>query len=122
MVALALGFSSNLLGGTGLSCSRSMNLMGFRVLCAERVGIDCEINGDRRLADFPSFLPKEVHKIKDPFARTLAQRIQRLPVQVFFRCFISSLFSKEILYIIIAAHFIVSLKCNSAFKLFTRIH
>ncbi|KAI5665723.1 hypothetical protein M9H77_15576 [Catharanthus roseus] len=92
MVALALGFSSNLLGGTGLSCSRSMNLMGFRVLCAERVGIDCEINGDRRLADFPSFLPKEVHKIKDPFARTLAQRIQRLPVQVGFSegCIMSS--------------------------------
>ncbi|XP_031268494.1 uncharacterized protein LOC116126964 [Pistacia vera] len=30
---------------------------------------------------FPSFLPKEVEKIKDPFARSLAQRIQRLPVQ-----------------------------------------
>lgn len=33
---------------------------------------------------FPAFLPKEVHKIKDPFARNLAQRIQRLPVQVQF--------------------------------------
>ena len=33
---------------------------------------------------FPSFLPKEVRNIKDPYARTLAQRIQRLPVQVFF--------------------------------------
>ncbi|GFP90406.1 uncharacterized hydrolase yugf [Phtheirospermum japonicum] len=31
---------------------------------------------------FPSFLPKEVHKIRDPFARNLAQRIQRLPVQL----------------------------------------
>ncbi|KAL9276740.1 hypothetical protein ACSQ67_025753 [Phaseolus vulgaris] len=31
---------------------------------------------------FPSFLPKEVHRIKDPFARTLANRIQRLPVSV----------------------------------------
>lgn len=31
---------------------------------------------------FPSFLPKEVQNIKDPFARTLAQRIQRLPVQI----------------------------------------
>ena len=31
---------------------------------------------------FPSFLPKEVEKIKDPFARNLARRIKRLPVQV----------------------------------------
>nr|GMC59464.1 Alpha/beta hydrolase-1 [Ipomoea batatas] len=31
---------------------------------------------------FPAFLPKEVHEIKDPFARSLARRIQRLPVQV----------------------------------------
>lgn len=31
---------------------------------------------------FPSFLPKEVEKIKDPFSRTLAQRIERLPVQI----------------------------------------
>ena len=31
---------------------------------------------------FPSFLPKQVEKIKDPLARSLAQRIQRLPVQV----------------------------------------
>lgn len=36
-------------------------------------------NGD---GVFPSFLPKQVEKIKDPFARSLAQRIQRLPVQV----------------------------------------
>ncbi|KAL2344630.1 hypothetical protein Fmac_005915 [Flemingia macrophylla] len=33
---------------------------------------------------FPSFLPKEVHTIKDPFARNLAMRIQRLPVSVRF--------------------------------------
>ncbi|KAK8686992.1 hypothetical protein V6N13_085825 [Hibiscus sabdariffa] len=31
---------------------------------------------------FPPFLPKEVEKIKDPFARNLARRIKRLPVQV----------------------------------------
>jgi len=31
---------------------------------------------------FPSFLPKEVQRIKDPFARSLANRIQRLPVSV----------------------------------------
>lgn len=31
---------------------------------------------------FPSFLPNEVDKIKDPFARKLASRIQRLPLQL----------------------------------------
>ncbi|RHN55556.1 hypothetical protein MtrunA17_Chr5g0419141 [Medicago truncatula] len=29
---------------------------------------------------FPPFLPKEIHSIKDPFARKFAMRIQRLPV------------------------------------------
>ncbi|XP_010552541.1 PREDICTED: monoacylglycerol lipase ABHD6-like [Tarenaya hassleriana] len=29
---------------------------------------------------FPAFLPKEVEKIRDPFARALAQRIVRIPV------------------------------------------
>ncbi|KAI4314081.1 hypothetical protein L6164_027021 [Bauhinia variegata] len=39
----------------------------------------------RAAADgFPSFLPKQVEKIKDPFARNLAMRIQRLPVSVKF--------------------------------------
>lgn len=33
-----------------------------------------------RCDGFPSFLPKEVEKIKDPFARKLASRIERLPV------------------------------------------
>ncbi|KAF7809042.1 alpha/beta fold hydrolase [Senna tora] len=33
---------------------------------------------------FPSFLPKEIEKIKDPFARNLAVRIQRLPVPLKF--------------------------------------
>ncbi|XP_027920981.1 uncharacterized protein LOC114179002 isoform X2 [Vigna unguiculata] len=33
---------------------------------------------------FPSFVPKEVHRIKDPFARSLSKRIQRLPVSVRF--------------------------------------
>lgn len=32
--------------------------------------------------EFPSFLPKEINKIKDPFATNLAMRIERLPVQV----------------------------------------
>ncbi|XP_051141091.1 uncharacterized protein LOC127258335 isoform X2 [Andrographis paniculata] len=31
---------------------------------------------------FPSFLPKQVQYIKDPYARSLAQRIQRLPVPI----------------------------------------
>ncbi|CAA6657389.1 unnamed protein product [Spirodela intermedia] len=33
---------------------------------------------------FPDFLPREVEKIRDPHARELAKRIQRLPVQVSF--------------------------------------
>lgn len=42
---------------------------------------------------FPSFLPKEVENIKDPFARKLAARIERLPVHVNFSesCIMSSL-------------------------------
>ncbi|XP_041013004.1 uncharacterized hydrolase YugF isoform X3 [Juglans microcarpa x Juglans regia] len=44
------------------------------------------------LAGFPSFLPKEIENIKDPFARTLATRIERLPVSVSFsdNCIMSS--------------------------------
>lgn len=34
------------------------------------------------VCEFPSFLPKEVDNIKDPFARKLASRIERVPVQV----------------------------------------
>ncbi|CAK7326195.1 unnamed protein product [Dovyalis caffra] len=33
-------------------------------------------------SNFPSFLPKEVEDFKDPFARMLAARIERLPVNV----------------------------------------
>ncbi|KAK9676022.1 hypothetical protein RND81_11G048700 [Saponaria officinalis] len=42
--------------------------------------------------EFPSFLPKQIHKIKDPFAINLALRIERLPVQVPFsdNCIMSS--------------------------------
>ncbi|GKU97346.1 hypothetical protein SLEP1_g10503 [Rubroshorea leprosula] len=42
-------------------------------------GARCDGGGE-----FPSFLPKEVEKIRDPFARSLAQRIQRLPVKAGF--------------------------------------
>lgn len=31
---------------------------------------------------FPPFLPKELERIRDPFALKLARRIERLPVQV----------------------------------------
>uniref|UniRef100_A0A803QQ13 AB hydrolase-1 domain-containing protein n=1 Tax=Cannabis sativa TaxID=3483 RepID=A0A803QQ13_CANSA len=39
---------------------------------------------------FPSFLPQQIHKIKDPFARKLAQRIERLPVSLKQDCIMSS--------------------------------
>ncbi|CAL8994694.1 unnamed protein product [Prunus brigantina] len=44
----------------------------------------------RSVAGFPSFLPKEVEKIKDPFARKLAARIERLPVSFGENCVMSS--------------------------------
>nr|GMC72902.1 uncharacterized protein LOC109187971 [Ipomoea batatas]GMC74577.1 uncharacterized protein LOC109187971 [Ipomoea batatas] len=65
--------------------------MGALTLGSPMAGISCmsrkwmvlEVPTENKgCCGFPSFLPKEVHKIKDPFARTLAQRIQRLPVQV----------------------------------------
>ncbi|KAL7232238.1 hypothetical protein ACSBR2_010296 [Camellia fascicularis] len=76
MVSLTLGFP--LIGGANLEC-------GTRSL------LSATASGGGG-AGFPSFLPKEVHKIKDPFARTLAQRIQRLPVQIEFSesCIMSS--------------------------------
>ncbi|XP_043810220.1 uncharacterized protein LOC110624949 isoform X4 [Manihot esculenta] len=40
--------------------------------------------------NFPSFLPSEVENIKDPFARKLASRIERLPVSFSERCIMSS--------------------------------
>ncbi|XP_057481184.1 alpha/beta hydrolase domain-containing protein VTE7-like [Actinidia eriantha] len=72
MVVLALRFS--VIGGAKAECG------GTRHRCCS--------GGGR----FPAFLPKEVHEIKDPFARTLAQRIQRLPVQTGFSesCIMSS--------------------------------
>lgn len=44
----------------------------------------------RSVAGFPSFLPKEVEKIRDPFARKLAARIERLPVSFGENCVMSS--------------------------------
>lgn len=59
----------------GVEILRKMR-RGFGALGCEAYG---NVNGD---GGFPSFLPKEVEKVKDPFARSMAQRIQRLPVQV----------------------------------------
>ncbi|XP_050238946.2 alpha/beta hydrolase domain-containing protein VTE7 [Mercurialis annua] len=51
-------------------------------------------------SDFPPFLPKEVQNIEDPFARKLATRIERLPVQVKFSnqeiCIMSSCVKPQI--------------------------
>ncbi|XP_051117629.1 uncharacterized protein LOC127242214 [Andrographis paniculata] len=66
--------------------------------CGRRRLLDCTASvssgdGGKDIGGvFPSFLPKEVHKIRDPSARNLAQRIQRLPVQVGFSegCIMSS--------------------------------
>ncbi|KAL3525854.1 hypothetical protein ACH5RR_014226 [Cinchona calisaya] len=85
MVALSL--QSPLLLETREKFS-SRNLMHFGAYCKGGVGINAvAIDGE-----FPSFLPKEVKEIEDPFARTLAQRIQRLPVKVGFSesCIMSS--------------------------------
>ncbi|KAI3861798.1 hypothetical protein MKX03_027403 [Papaver bracteatum] len=46
--------------------------------CRNSVGFRATESG------FPSFLPKEVEKIKDPYAIKLAQRIERLPVKISF--------------------------------------
>lgn len=76
MAALSFGPPS-ILGAREQSSSK--NLMHLGVHCGGRVGINATaVDGE-----FPSFLPKEVKEIKDPFARTLAQRIQRLPVKVY---------------------------------------
>ncbi|KAJ8775200.1 hypothetical protein K2173_020204 [Erythroxylum novogranatense] len=44
--------------------------------------ISCGDGGCSNGGQFPTFLPREVEKIKDPFARSLAQRITRIPVKV----------------------------------------
>lgn len=70
MVALALGsLAVPITRGTFLRC-------GYAVADA---------------ASFPSFLPKEIERIKDPFAKKFAMRIQRLPVPVTSYALISSI-------------------------------
>lgn len=44
--------------------------------CTDRGRITLSTN------EFPSFLPKQVENVKDLFARKMASRIQRLPVEV----------------------------------------
>ncbi|KAI4321336.1 hypothetical protein MLD38_034732 [Melastoma candidum] len=39
------------------------------------------VPGGGNARGFPSFLPKEIEDIKDPFARRLARRIERVPVE-----------------------------------------
>ncbi|KAL0423011.1 UNVERIFIED_CONTAM: hypothetical protein Sradi_0835900 [Sesamum radiatum] len=68
-VALGLGFPLH------YQCGQR-KLRGFRVSGGGGCGAD-DLGGG-----FPSFLPKEVHNIRDPSARSLARRIQRLPVQL----------------------------------------
>ncbi|XP_057962205.1 alpha/beta hydrolase domain-containing protein VTE7-like [Malania oleifera] len=74
MALILTGGSS--LAGLGSTTAKCRNRSPFRVFATE----------------FPPFLPKEVERIKDPFARKLAKRIERLPVQVTFseRCIMSS--------------------------------
>ncbi|KAI3933434.1 hypothetical protein MKW92_013920 [Papaver armeniacum] len=62
MSSLLMAFSSAKLSRT------CRNSVGFRVT----------------ESGFPSFLPKEVEKIKDPYAIKLAHRIERLPVKISF--------------------------------------
>ncbi|KAK6928101.1 Serine aminopeptidase, S33 [Dillenia turbinata] len=69
--ALASGWCSTLkvtLRGDGTK-------KGFRIVADNG-------NGGRIGNGFPSFLPKEIENVKDPFARSFALRIQRLPVQM----------------------------------------
>ncbi|KAI6686355.1 hypothetical protein NL676_032268 [Syzygium grande] len=48
------------------------------------------IAASARAGAFPPFLPKQVESIKDPYARKLASRIERLPVNFSENCIMSS--------------------------------
>ncbi|CAL0315233.1 unnamed protein product [Lupinus luteus] len=65
-------FSMSLGGSLTLPMNNKMRKMLFKVVA--------EANDDV----FPPFLPQQVQRIQDPFARKLAMRIQRLPVSVRF--------------------------------------
>ncbi|GAV65689.1 Abhydrolase_6 domain-containing protein [Cephalotus follicularis] len=84
MMALKWGFPPPVAEVTmAEKCGRSKG--GVKVMNRNNGGCD-------GAGGFPSFLPQEVEKIKDPFARILAQRIERLPVQIGFSesCIMSS--------------------------------
>lgn len=67
-------------------------------------------------AGFPSFLPKEVDKIKDPFARKLATRIERLSVPVNLPLFFSDFFFFLVSYYWVS-HLLLCLYCIIFFSL-----
>nr|XP_004239058.1 uncharacterized protein LOC101245164 isoform X1 [Solanum lycopersicum] len=51
------------------------------------IGSNLKWSNSRRLTiwagcEFPDFLPKQVEKIKDPYARNMASRIERIPVNL----------------------------------------
>ncbi|KHN29994.1 Abhydrolase domain-containing protein 4 [Glycine soja] len=64
-------FSLSIGSSAALPLRCTSKLTSFRVASADADG-------------FPSFLPRELHTIQDPFARKFALRIQRLPVPVRF--------------------------------------
>ncbi|KAL2542890.1 alpha/beta-Hydrolases superfamily protein [Abeliophyllum distichum] len=76
LTTATLSVSVGALPVVGFQSKKYMNHRHFTVLASE----------------FPSFLPKEVENINDPCARTLASRIERLPVHVNFSksCIMSS--------------------------------
>ncbi|XVE83686.1 hypothetical protein DITRI_Ditri16bG0106500 [Diplodiscus trichospermus] len=74
MAALKLGSLPPAALGRVTITKKCERLSGGVKVVGDGVGVG--VNG------FPSFLPKEVEKIKDPFARNLARRIKRLPVQI----------------------------------------
>jgi hypothetical protein len=59
-----------------LTASPAPPTMPTKRSAPRRFGVSCAGAG------FPPFLPKEVENIKDPSARKLATRIERLPVPV----------------------------------------
>ncbi|XP_019456203.1 PREDICTED: uncharacterized protein LOC109356986 [Lupinus angustifolius] len=65
-------FSMSLGGSVTISMNNTMRKRFFKVVAEADDNV------------FPSFLPKQVERIQDPFARKLAMRIQRLPVSVRF--------------------------------------
>ncbi|CAM8924993.1 unnamed protein product [Rhodiola kirilowii] len=88
-----LAHSMSPLGSVGSTVAMKCRseLLGSRVLTGGR-GRDDPVGVGLEDGSFPGFLPKEVLKIKDPFARRLAQRMERLPVESEYhdRCIMSS--------------------------------